>query len=73
MSSGALDAPPLRPPVGDLATAVLKARKAAPEDVPFALVPERRRLDSQLATATVPDPGLIRVCQNWRTRTCPEA
>jgi hypothetical protein len=30
-----LDAPPLRLPVGDLATAVLEDRKAAPEDVPF--------------------------------------
>jgi len=32
-----LDAPPLRVPVGDAASYVLNARKAAPEDVPFTL------------------------------------
>ncbi|WP_329089792.1 SDR family oxidoreductase [Streptosporangium sp. NBC_01469] len=30
-----LDAPPLRLPVGDMAAAILAARKAAPENVPF--------------------------------------
>ncbi|GAA4180049.1 hypothetical protein GCM10022252_02360 [Streptosporangium oxazolinicum] len=30
-----LDAPPLRLPVGDTAAAILAARKAAPENVPF--------------------------------------
>ncbi|GLW07044.1 hypothetical protein Misp01_21740 [Microtetraspora sp. NBRC 13810] len=32
-----LDAPPLRLPVGDVAAALLAARKAAPENVPFVL------------------------------------
>jgi len=30
-----LDTPPLRLPVGDMAAALLTARKAAPENVPF--------------------------------------
>jgi hypothetical protein len=32
-----LDTPPLRVPVGDLATTVLEYLKAAPDDVPFTL------------------------------------
>ena len=35
--AAALDTPPLRVPVGDQASWVLAARKAAPEDVPFTL------------------------------------
>jgi NADP-dependent 3-hydroxy acid dehydrogenase YdfG len=33
--AGELDSPPLRLPVGDMAAALLAARKAAPENVPF--------------------------------------